>query len=99
MTCAASIRISSCELCGSPDVGGWLRQPTRLELTVDVDSGYKVGNARVNKGSVASKSKFCGWISDDGVLELLEGRCRDLSHRHYTASIPTAIFLISRAPR
>lgn len=67
-------------------------------MAVEVDSGYKVGNARVNKGSVASKGKFCGWISDDGVLELLEGRRRNLSHCHYTASIPTAIFLISRTP-
>lgn len=39
MTCAASIRISSCELCGSADVGGWFRQPTRLELGLNVDSG------------------------------------------------------------
>ena len=83
MTCAASMRISSCELWGSPDVGGWLRQSTRLELAVNVDSGYNVENARVNKGGVASKSKFCGWVSDDGVLELLEGRRRDLAHRHF----------------
>ena len=82
MTCAASMRISSCELCGSPDVGGWLRQSTRLEWRVNADSGYSHANARVNKGGVAGKGKFRRWISDDGVLELLEGRRRDLSHRH-----------------
>lgn len=86
MICAASTRISSCEPWGSSDVGGWLRQSTRLELgvNVNVDSGCMDGHARVNEGSVASEGNFCGWVSDYGVLELLEGRRCDLSHRHYT---------------
>jgi len=98
MTWAASIRMSSCELCGSPNVGGWLRQSTRLELGVKIlDAGYNGENARVNKGSVAGKSKFCRRISDDRVFELLEGRGRDLSHCHYTANLntPTATFLLA----
>lgn len=60
-------------------------QFTRLELGVSAVSRHDDGNARVNEGGVAGKGKFCGRISNDGVLELLEGRCRDLSHRH----IPT----------
>lgn len=58
MTCAASTRISSCDPWGSPDVGGWLRQSTRLEFGVNVDSRYVGGNARVNEGGVAGKGDF-----------------------------------------
>lgn len=43
---------------------------------------YQSENARMNEGGIVCKCMFCGWIPDDGVLELLEGRCRDLSYGH-----------------
>lgn len=86
MTCAASMRMSSVDPWGSPDVGGWLRQSTRLELGVNGGARAKNGDARVDEGDVASEGELCRWISDNGVLELLEG-CRGyLSHRHLTAN-------------
>ena len=72
-------------MSGSPDVGGRLRQSTMLE----VDSGYSRVNADVNNSGVAGKSKFRRRISDNGVLELLEGHRGDLSHRHCYRALVT----------